>query len=261
MELYKRDTLFLNLNRNIGVQFQMSGNNYIKAFYEARSTNLLSVSGLENITSIGQLKYIDVSTNLYGLSYNLEKLDYRFNPRRGVAVLASASVGNKNIRKNPGINEEAYEGTKLKTLQVSGQLNLDYFIPIPTRSTVKLGLQSAYLYNEQLFENELFRIGGLKTLRGFDEESIFASMYAISTLEYRFLLEQNSYLLAFVDYAYYERITSTEKVIDRPVGFGAGISFETKIGIFSLNYALGRQFENPIQFRAAKIHFGFVNRF
>ena len=40
-----------------------------------------------------------------------------------------------------------------------------------------------------------------------------------------------------------------------------GGSFETKAGIFSLNYAVGKQLNNPIDFSSAKIHFGFLNQF
>jgi hemolysin activation/secretion protein len=114
---------------------------------------------------------------------------------------------------------------------------------------------------ENTFQNELLRIGGLKTLRGFDEESIFTTSYSIFTLEYRFLLEQNSYIYLFGDGAWYENNNVKEYVNDTPIGFGAGISFETKAGIFSINYALGKQFDNPIQLRSGKIHFGIVNYF
>jgi len=48
---------------------------------------------------------------------------------------------------------------------------------------------------------------------------------------------------------------------DTPIGFGAGTSFETKAGIFSLTYALGRQFNNPVELRGGKIHFGFTSLF
>jgi hemolysin activation/secretion protein len=109
----------------------------------------------------------------------------------------------------------------------------------------------------------LYRVGGLKTLRGFDEESILASSYYIFTLEYRYLLEENSYLYFFGDGAYTENlsISYTGDRYDTPYGFGAGISFETKAGIFSINYALGSQYGNPIDVRAGKVHFGIVNYF
>jgi len=139
--------------------------------------------------------------------------------------------------------------------------DLALYIPLKKRSVIKLGVQTGYTFNENLFDNELLRIGGLKTLRGVDEEAIFASFYSIQTLEYRFLLEQNSFLYLFTDAAYYEKKTKDNYLSDRPYSFGLGISFETNAGIFSVSYAIGKQFDNPVQFRSAKIHFGFISFF
>ena len=258
-DLYKRDTTFININMSGGLQYLFSGGNYLKVFIDSRTSNLLSTYGLENITTLPQ--YADVKTLLYGIGGKFEKLDYRFNPRKGVRLNGNIRAGNKTIRQNAKINPEAYTNIKLKTLQVNADIIAEYYIPIGNRSTVKTGLQAAMLLNQNLFQNELPRIGGLKTLRGFDEESIFASLYSIATVEYRFLLEQNSYLFTFFDGAYYENTSRGKRIFDRPFGFGAGITFETKIGIFSLTYALGKQFNNPIEFRSGKIHFGIVSRF
>jgi len=104
-------------------------------------------------------------------------------------------------------------------------------------------------------------LGGLNSLRGFDEESINASLFAIGKVEIRYVLEQNSFLQLFFNGAWYERNSNSGYVSDKPIGFGAGITFDTRLGIFSFNYALGREFSNPVQFRAAKIHFGLVNYF
>lgn len=258
-DLYKRDTTFININMGGGLQYLFSGGNYIKVFIDSRTSNLLSTYGLENITTLPQ--YADIKSLLYGIGGKFEKLDYRFNPRKGLRLIANVRAGNKTIRQNAKINPEAYEGIRLKTLQINADLLAEYYIPLANRSTIKTGLQGATMINQNLFQNELPRIGGLKTLRGFDEESIFASFYTIATLEYRFLLEQNSYLFTFVDGAYYENTSRGKRIFDRPIGFGAGITFETKIGIFSLTYALGKQFNNPVSFRSGKIHFGIVSRF
>ena len=45
----------------------------------------------------------------------------------------------------------------------------------------------------------------------------------------------------FFDAAYYERDGIEKFEADRPFGFGAGMSFETKAGIFSISYAIGKQ--------------------
>ena len=107
----------------------------------------------------------------------------------------------------------------------------------------------------------MYRFGGLKTLRGFDEASLLASTYGIGKIEYRFILETNSYLLLFFNQAWFENKGRETPVSDTPYGFGAGITFDTKLGIFSFTYALGSQQDSPIEFRAAKIHFGLVNYF
>lgn len=41
------------------------------------------------------------------------------------------------------------------------------YIPIQNKSTLVVGNRSAIFESEQLFQNELFRFGGLATLRGF----------------------------------------------------------------------------------------------
>jgi len=189
------------------------------------------------------------------------KLDYRLNPRKGYSTFLSFKAGNKKIEKNSKINPELYDGLELNTVQYNGSADFSYFIPLPGKFVIMTGLLSGALVNENLFTNELFRIGGLKTLKGFDEESILASSYVIGIIESRFQLEQNSFLFLFFNTAWYERNYRGTYVNDTPLGFGAGITFETKLGIFSLNYALGKEFDNQVQFRAAKVHFGLVNYF
>ena len=257
--LYKKDTTYLDVNQNIGLQYLLIGGNYLKIFYNNKTSTLLSTKGLENATTLPA--NADVRTNMYGIGFKFEKLDYRLNPRRGYSVVANVSAGSKNIRKNSKLNPVVYDNLKLNSTIYNGDLTGSIFIPVADRSTVKVGVQAAFINGETTFQNELFRIGGLKTLRGFDEESIYASTFTIMSLEYRYILDQNSYLYLFGDGAWYENNEVSQYVHDTPFGFGAGISFETKAGIFSINYALGRQFNNPIELKSGKIHFGIVNYF
>lgn len=259
-ELYKRDTLYLNLNGVIGVQYHLIGNDHIKVFADIRSTNVLAPSVLTSTSTLNP-DNVDSRTQLYGFGYKMQRLDYRLNPRKGFDLYAEASAGTKKILPDATIDDSRYDGLKQNSFQMNAILTSSYFIPIPNRSTIKVGVKGGYMRSANLFESEAFRLGGLRTLRGFDEESIYATMYGIGTIEYRFLLNMDSYLFAFFDGAYYENRATNKRVTDRPFGFGLGISFATKIGIFSLNYALGKQFKNPIDFRAGKIHFGVISFF
>jgi hypothetical protein len=260
LKIYKKDTSFIDVNNNVGLQYYFSGLNNLKVFYKQRNANILSTSGLAFITVLPE--YADITTQSYGLGLSFEKLDYRFNPHRGIAISINAQTGNKTIKKNPKINDMVYTNLQLRSTQYQSEGDVNLFIQIKGNSVLRIGAQYGTVFGTApVFKNELFRIGGLRTLRGFDEESIYASSYVIPTLEYRFLFSQNSHLLLFAEGAWYENNSSNTYLNDMPYSFGAGMNFDTKAGIFSLNYALGSQKGNAIDLRSGKIHFGLTALF
>jgi outer membrane protein assembly factor BamA len=260
LKLYRKDTTFIDINNNIGLQYYFKGLNYLKVFYKQRATNLISTSGLDYVTTLPD--YADISTQSYGLGVFYEKLDYRFNPHKGFSITINGQIGNRDIKKNPKINEIAYNGLQLRSTQYQFDGNIAYYLRLQGNNVLKFGLQGASVFgNSTIFKNELFRIGGLKTLRGFDEETIYTSTYFIPTLEYRFLFAQNSNLLLFAEGAWYENNSNHQYIKDTPVSVGAGVNFETKAGILTLNYALGNQFGQGFDLRNGKIHFGLTALF
>jgi len=259
LTIYKRDTTFIDVQNNIGLQYLFNGLNNIKVFYRQRNTNLLSTASLTALSVLPD--YADINTYAYGLGFFFEDLDYKFNPRSGLSVNVSGSAGNRDIKKNTRLNEALYKNIQLKSTQYQGEGNVSLYIPLLKFSTIKINAQGGSIMSPQLFRNELFRIGGFRTLRGFDEQSIFASSYAIGSLEYRFLFEQNSALILFADGAWYENNSLGKYNTDTPYSVGAGVSFETKAGIFQMNYAIGSQLGNPLDLRTGKINFGVVNTF
>lgn len=272
-ELLKFDTLYLNVNTDLGVQYLFNGTDYAKFYLNTLSTNLLSV----DTVSIRNTKKLPTTsalrTNIYGLQINRQNLDYRFNPRSGYDLKVDIGIGKKRIRRDSKIsqvkfnegngNYTVYDSVDLVSTQYRLGFNFRYFLPLKKRSTFMAGLDGKHLVSNQIFFNELYRFGGLKTLRGFDEQSIFASSYTILTLEYRYLMSENSFFQLFWNGAYYEDRNEQQAtpVKDTPYGFGAGLNFETSSGIFTIAYALGTQKNNPIELRAAKVHFGIINYF
>ena len=275
--LYKRDSSYLDVAFDVGVQYLLEGGNYLKAFWTNTSTNLLTInqSQIQSIFNNKKLpSNIDVSNSTFGLEYNLQNLDYRFNPRKGWGILARVGAGLKTIQKNNAIlnlqdsNDPTfdygtlYDSLNLKTFQYQLGANLQYYIPIGKLGTIKTAIQSGLIFSPQdIFRNEQYRLGGNRLLRGFDEETVFSTRYAILTMEYRFLIGQNSYLFAFGDLGYTEDKTNETNSTDTPMGLGAGITFETKVGLFGFSLALGKQLGNSFNPRDMKIHFGYVSLF
>lgn len=272
--LYKRDTAYLDLDSDLGVLYLLGGNDYLKAFWNRRSTTILSVDGEKIVTTKKLPDRLDTSYSSFGLEYQQQRLDYRFNPRKGWNVWLRGAAGFKTIEKNNLITslrsptmpdfkpETLYDSIQARSVQYRFLAKTEAYLRLANRSVLKIGVQGGGIFSKNsTYANELLRLGGNQLLRGFDEEAIFASSYLLSTLEYRFMIDTNSYLYTFGDYAYVETNTTEIQQTDRPLGLGAGITFETRAGIFGISYAIGRRFDNPFDFRAAKIHFGYVNYF
>ncbi|MEZ5006757.1 MAG: BamA/TamA family outer membrane protein [Chitinophagales bacterium] len=271
-ELDKQDTSFLDLQYAIGIQYLFSGRDRIKIIIDNNQTFLIQAD-TSFIKNTGKLPpVLDQSTFLTGLEVYFEKLNYIYNPQRGWELNASVTAGYKKVKKNTSILQlelpeslpttaALYDSLAQRSAKFELKWLANYYIPIAKRQVIKVGASGGAIYNKSLLTNELLRIGGNDGLRGFDEESVFTSLYNIMTTEYRYLLDKNAYLSVFFDWAYVERRLEDSFSNDFPFGFGAGLNFETKAGIFGLSYALGRQNGNPIDFKSSKIHFGYVNIF
>ncbi|MEX2484129.1 MAG: POTRA domain-containing protein [Brumimicrobium sp.] len=244
-DLYKQDSTFLTTTVNVGVQYFLIGGNYIKAFYEAENSNLLS-----GASTLPSSNFSSVSSNRYGLNLYRRQLDYLPNPSKGFRIDLSGSVGRRT-------SVEPESDTSIVSTTFSGKLELEWFIPITRRNVIRLANRTRTYYAPKIYTNELYRFGGLLSQRGFDEEQLLATTLTTFTVEYRFLADKNSHAFAFFDQSIYENNASGYSR-DTPFGFGAGFSFGTNVGIFSISYALGKKFDNPIQIREGKVHFGYV---
>jgi outer membrane protein assembly factor BamA len=240
--LYKRDSSFLEIKGSLGITYQLKNNFVVKGFYSYNSNRILSTTLSNSLLS--------TSISSYGISVNRKKLDYLPNPRKGISFVLETSIGNRKI-----------EGDSETKFSAKGLLSLEKYTPIAKRHILKFGVLSDWIYNENTFANERIRFGGLNSFRGFNEEELFATSYSVAQIEYRFLLDKNSNLFTFFNQAWYEDNAVNTYINDMPFGFGAGLSFGTKLGIFSITYALGKQFDNPIQFNQGKIHIGYISYF
>ena len=253
LKLFKRDTTFLEVNARAALEYLLPRADKVSVFVNDKSSQRLG-QFVSTTPGLG-----DVKLTSYGLGLQRERFDYRFNPRQGLSAEVDASAGRK--RSTVSTLSDAEDVVYTYTTQIETNAKVVGHIPVGARGTVRLGVQGGTMMNDRLFRNEIYRLGGIKNLRGVDEASIFCSSFAIGTLEYRFLFEENSNFFLFVDQAWYEDQSTDILLTDTPLGFGAGTSFETKAGIFSLTYALGQQFDNPVQFRGGKVHFGFTSLF
>jgi len=272
-DLFKKDSSFVNISMLLGAMYTVSSSQTGSVFVQNLRTTLLTVDTFAVKNNRRLPIEADVSSVNFGVQYEFYNTDYRFNPRKGNEFQITATVGTKKVKKNNVIvklvdqNDPDYDFNSLyDTIQLSAYQfrvkgSAAHFFKLSRASTIKVGVNGGWFQSPNIFRNELFQIGGYKLLRGFDEESIFASQYAVGTVEYRYLMGQNSFLFAFVDMGWAKNTAASNSYSNSFQGAGLGMAFETKAGIFNISYAAGKRDDTKLNLRQSKIHLGYVNYF
>ncbi len=272
-ELNKYDTLFLNLAAKIGFRYQQLGNNYLQFYYQFNGSNLISV----DTSSIRSNKQVPSNNPFrvdnYGISALQHKLDFSPNPRKGYTISADVALGLKQLLRNSLIDQvkyfspeqnkliSVYDNAERRSLRARIEIASQWFIPLFKKASLLNQVNFKAIVADEILFNEFYNFGGFSDLQGFDERSIFASKYLQYRLEYRYLFSELGHIGLFFNAAAIEDRTEKVGIVDIPYGFGISANLEVGSGILSLAYALGSQQSNPVQFNAAKIHFGIVNYF
>jgi outer membrane protein assembly factor BamA len=272
-DLYKQDSSYINVNLLAGLLYTLSASQNGSVFVRESNSSLLTVDTLAVIASHTLPSEADINAVNIGLTYDLNNTDYRFNPRKGNELSFLGSVGSKTVKENPQIAQlkdpndpgfvfsSLYDTVQKHSYEFTARLAAAHYFQLTRASTLKLGVNGGIFSSPNTYRNELFLIGGYRLLRGFDEQSILASQYAVGTLEYRYLVGINSFLFTFVDAGWAKNDVPGFGLNETYLGTGLGMAFETKAGIFNISYAIGRTGSSAFDFHDAKIHLGYVSFF
>lgn len=272
--LFRKDSSFLNIDLSIGARYLLSPRKKGGLSYQRMSTTLLTVD-TNMIRSARKLpEFIDVSADLAGLSLEDDQTDRPMNPRRGLAWRVNASAGIRRVRPNTVITSlkqdaagntfnfaSLYDPSGARRPVLRARMQAASYLPIGRQSAMKFGMQAGTVILKDPFRNELFQIGGYRTLRGFDEERIFSSAFGIGTFEFRWLTGEMSHFFAFTDIGYSIDKTIPAGKDNTYLGAGLGLRLDTRAGILDLAYAVGKRNDQALDLRQSKIHFGIVTLF
>lgn len=245
LDMIKKDSSFFNLNSKFILNYRLNSNltsGFL--FTKNNSTNLL------------QSNYSSTTVNSFGFTADLKKTNNKYNPTKGYLFKTEMSYGWKQTFTN-----DTTSNNILRTPNFNGMLEIDTYWDIIRRTTLKMKLTGSIIQNDILYENELIRIGGYRTIRGFNEESIMVSSFILSNFEFRYLLDEKSNIFIFSDFAWTESKTNEFLKEEYYQSFGFGTNISMKNGVLTFIYGIGRKLNNPFLIRTAKIHLGFTSYF
>lgn len=260
LEITRQDTSFLNINRELKISQQLGATGKLDFFIGLRTGRILSQRAN---TDTLNLAFGDFNNYTYGLGYTLNKLDNFFYPKRGLFFTTKVFMGSKTIQKNPFYGEATYKDIKTQTFQLNVEAMVEKYIRLSKKNILMSRLNLGQIFNDKksLFLNDFYRVGGLRTLRGFNENQYYVSQFAVGTIEYRFHTDEESYLLLFTDQAFVANPYIDNGNPEYVFGLGAGISFTTQAGVFNFVYSVGQSSTQKLSLTLSKIHFGLVSKF
>ncbi|MEQ9402564.1 MAG: ShlB/FhaC/HecB family hemolysin secretion/activation protein [Cyclobacteriaceae bacterium] len=251
--LTKQDSVFLSRSADIGFSVFISPKIETSVAYLNQKGSLLT-------TSEGVLLNSDIA-DFNSDAYRIELKQGRFSRlselKSSLAWSMGMGLGTKSIEKNLNLSDEFYDTLELRTTSFLLDLKLAFSRRVFNRQTIFSHLESKTIDNDELLNNERFRLGGLNSLRGFDEKSFFTDRYFLMRTEFRSFFEKGSFVYIFFDHLWY----SNAEINDTPFATGAGFSLATQSGQFSFALAVGKSENQQIAFSNMKIHFGYITRF
>ena len=235
LNIFKQDSTFQNTKTAIDLGYYINYNSKIYLGYQStessdiQNTNSTTLSDFKNsyITSTFEYKKNDHSIDLF--------------PRKSYANLL-VGYGKRNTNNSLETRET--------TNQFYTNLNLSYNFELNKRNFVYINPQILYLKSDNYIVNELFRFGGLNSIRGFSENSLQGNNANLFITEYRYLLSSNLYIHTILDYGIYQDQTSfkNSKKFSSLISAGVGLGLLTKNGLLKLIIANGSTNDAEIKF-------------
>lgn len=232
LNIFRKDTTFVNANQYAKLNYQIDSQQKIGAGISfTNSSNLL-----DNATNILN----DYTSNFFTINYSFIKPQF-YDRLFPVNFLIDLTFGT-------GKRENDIENQSQNMLR----LNSYKIFNLNNRNSIYLRINGALLTSDSYLDNELYRFGGINSIRGFEENSLVANLFGVFNSEYRYRLSSSIYVHTVFDAAYFENKITESK--EKLFGFGFGFGLLTNAGLFRLNYSSGKTENRPFKFSDSKVH-------
>ncbi|MGC1471650.1 MAG: hypothetical protein WA775_03570 [Psychroserpens sp.] len=239
LNIFRRDSSFVTVTQAAKINYQINSKNVVSiGLNTVNSTDLLDIS-----TS----QISDYKSNQYLASYTYTKrqnYDFLFP----INFLFDLSTG-FGYRSYDAVDEP----------QSNFSLNTFKIFNLNAKNSIYGRISSNYLLSDTYLENELPRFGGINSIRGFEENSLIANLFAVLNTEYRYKLNNSIYVHSVIDAAYFKNQILNQK--EKLFGFGFGFGFLSKAGLFRFNYTSGKTENQKFRLTDSKIHLSLTTRF
>jgi outer membrane protein assembly factor BamA len=275
LNLFRRDSLFQEIRSEWGAAWLLKNGSKFTATLGYFSSTLIQPD-LERIQSTKKLpSTLDITHSYLFTAWEQNGIRETASAPTGYSGRVFVSGASRRIRPNVQITslrdpadssfsyETLYAPYRQRGYALEGGIEGDHFTLIGKQARWYKMIKGHWKEAAtDLTVNEMYRLGGFRSIRGFDEESIFASRYLLLKNEVRLYTDPQSYFFIHADIAWFRRFRFDSGFnATMTQSFGGGIILNTNLGLLSIAASLGKWQHIPLDWNAVKLHIGYINGF
>ena len=234
--IYKQDSTFINTKLDAKLWYHIHPRIKLGVNYSSENSENL----IEN--NIGMVTKFNNYFVGFQLEYSKPKKDFFLNDTFHLYI-------------NPTIGKRT-TGTNASN-QFKIEASASYIWDISLKGSIYIKNSTGLLNSDSFVDNELFRIGGANSVRGFNEQSIFTSRYSYFNIEYRYLTSQKSYFYSITDLGRVKTTFNNQNLL----GLGLGYLFTNKNSQINISTSIGKTDTQNFNFNNSKLIIGWKNYF
>ena len=232
--IYKQDSTFINTKTDSRLNYNINSKIKLALTYNRESSKNIQKKKVGNIETFNNY-FLGLE-----VKFNIPKNDFFFNNKFLLNI-------------NPTFGKRRTD--QKSTNQFKIESTLIYIWDLNSRNSIYIKNKTGHLNSDSYIANELFRIGGANSIRGFDEQSIFTKSYSYFNIEYRYLTSEKSYLYSITD------IGKTKTNDNTLLGLGIGYLFTTNNSQIKISTAIGGTSLKKTDLKDSKITINWSNFF
>lgn len=234
LNIFKQDSTFQNTKTDINLGYYLNYNSKLYIGYQATESSDIQNTNNSTIS--------DFNNSYLTTTFDYQKPDFTNTLFANKAfIYSSLGYGNRVTNNDPQ--------TAKNSSQFFANINLKYNFELNPKNFININSQNYILKSQNYISNELFRFGGMNSIRGFLENSLQANYTSMILTEYRYLASKSLYINTILDYALYQDLTSTsnKNEIKKLIGIGIGTTILTTSGILKINLTNGGEKTSDLQ--------------
>lgn len=239
LNIFKQDSTFQNTITALDLGYLLNYNTRIYLGYQSsessdiQNQNTFTLSDYSNSYVTSQFQYMGLKPD-----------ELLFSEKTKIAL--KTGIGSRRSKFN-------------KDRQVFFDVDLKHTFFLNNTNNIQIRSQNYYLNSDRYIINELYRFGGIQSVRGFNENSLQANLLTSVLSEYRYVIARNLYVHSITDYGYfYDETTKNKGAL---LGLGLGFGLVTANGLFNFVYANGSTGGQEIKGSNSIVHISFKTQF